>query len=142
MLMLFAYNDYDNVYALVDWRRIFFHFIFNRILHRTAQNKCSWQEMKKRFVVSLSMCIDRLTTNLFFSFLVNCIYFLLFCEDYDCHYALRVYSNNEAVSRIYSRQRNVGPYWCNPAFSSPSFFSPANSSHPCRCWYHSSRHKL
>jgi len=36
-----------------------------------------------------------------------------------------VYSDTEAVSRIYSRQRNVRPYWCNPSFS-----SRANSSHP------------
>jgi len=39
-----------------------------------------------------------------------------------------IYSNNEAVSRIYSRQRNVRPYWCDPAFSCPSFSSTPNSS--------------
>jgi len=36
-----------------------------------------------------------------------------------------IYSNNEAVNRIYSMQRNVRPYWCNPSFS-----SPASSSYP------------
>jgi len=39
-----------------------------------------------------------------------------------------IYSNNEAVSRIYSRQRNARPYWRNPTFSCPSFSSPAFST--------------
>ena len=41
-----------------------------------------------------------------------------------------IYSNNEAVSRIDSRHRNVRPYWCNLSFSNPSFSSPPNSSPP------------
>jgi len=48
-----------------------------------------------------------------------------------------IYSNNEAVSRIYRRKRrpNVRPYWC------PAFFCPLFSSHVwlllslCRTWH-------
>jgi len=49
--VMFSCNDYDNVYALVDWRLIFF------------------------------------------SFLVNCICFVLFFGEYDCHYALQYWRN-------------------------------------------------
>jgi len=124
---MFSCVDYDKLYALVDWRPVFFHFM------STSYFVLFFEDAVLSFTaISIIVIItDIITITIIIRELASeNTYEIKQLQARQLKHRLwqtvtqSIYSSMR-LYRIYSRQRRVRPYWCNPSFS-----SPANSSHP------------